>query len=230
VFYQCTALLFVPAPRTVNEPGTARAISALHASIPTRFVIGSGQHFFRAPRPCLSATSALTLRSMGRPKGCAFCPPLTSNVRALTQVQRTRWWKDGGTSKSAFNSSQMQAAHLQSSPEQGRVLWSGSERRFALLVLSVNGMRFAQLNSQKVDGLPMHRPSLRSGTVHRQRAGYCESHPRLPCFHSNPVCHRLRSALFPRAASVPFGNQRPNPSVEGTAKRLRLLSAPHLAR
>jgi hypothetical protein len=29
---------------------------------------------------------------------------------------------------------------------------------------------------------------------------------------------------------VPFGNQRPNPSVEGTAKRLRLLSAPHLER
>ena len=153
-----------------------------------------------------------------------------SNVRALTKMQRTRWRKHGGASKSAFNASQMEAVHLESSPEQGRAFWSGSELRFALLVLSVNGMRFAQLNSQKVGVLPMHHPSLRSSTVHSQRAGYCESHPRFACFHSNPVRHRLRSALFPLAASVPFGHQRPNPSVEGTAKRLRLLSAPHLER
>jgi len=153
-----------------------------------------------------------------------------SNVRALTQMQRTRWRQDCGASKSAFNASQMQRVHLESSPEKGRALWSGGELRFALLVLSVNGMRFAQLNSQKVGVLPKHRASLRSSTVHRQRVGYCESHPRLACFHSNPVRHRLRSALFPRAASAPFGTQRPNPSVEGTAKRLRLLSAPHLER
>jgi hypothetical protein len=93
VFYQCTALLCAAAPCTVNEPGTARAISALPASIPTRFVIGFGQHCFRAPRPCLSATSALTLRSRGRPKGCAFCPPLTSNVR-----RRIRAREEGVTS------------------------------------------------------------------------------------------------------------------------------------
>ena len=153
-----------------------------------------------------------------------------SNVRALTQVQRTRWRKDGGASKSAFNTSQMQELHLQPPPEPGSLLWSSSERRVALLVLSVNGMRFAQLNSQKVGVLPMHHPSLRSNTVHSQRAGYCESHPRFACFHSNPDRHRLWSALFPRAAPVPFGTQRPNPSVEGTAKRLRLSSAPHLER
>ena len=153
-----------------------------------------------------------------------------SNVRALAKMQRTRWRKDGGASKSASNTSQMQAVHLESSPEKGRAFWSGGELRFALLVLSGNGMRFAQLNSQKVCVLPMHCPSLRSSTVHIQRTGYCESHSRFACFHSNPVRHRLQSALFPRAASVPFGNQRPNPSVEGTAKRLRLLSAPHLER
>jgi hypothetical protein len=153
-----------------------------------------------------------------------------SNVRALTRMQRTRWRKDGRASKSAFNASQMQAVHLQSSPEQGRALWSGGELRFALLVLSVNGMRFAQLNSQKVGVLSMHRPSLRSSAVRSQRVRYWESHPRVACFHSSSVRHRLRSAPFPRAASVPFGNQRPNPSVEGTAKRLRLSSAPHLER
>jgi hypothetical protein len=172
----------------------------------------------------------LTLPSRGCPKGCAFCAPLMSNVRALAKMQRTRWRKAGGTSKSAFNASQMQAVHLQSSPEQGRILWSGSERRFALLVLSVSGVRFAQLNSQKIGVLPMHRPSLRSSTVRSQRIGYCESHLRFACSHSNPLRHRLRSAPFPRAASVPFGHQRPNPSVEGTHKRLRLLRPPHLAR
>jgi hypothetical protein len=153
-----------------------------------------------------------------------------SNVRALTKMQRAHWRKDSGASKSAFNTSQMQAVHFESSPEKGRALWSDGELRFALLVLSVNGMRFAQLNSQKVGVLPMRRPFLRSSSVHSQRAGYCESHPRFACFHSNPVRHRLRSALFPRAASVPIGHQRPNPSVEGTVKRLRLLSAPHLER
>jgi hypothetical protein len=98
---------------------------------------------------------------------------------------------------------------------------SGNERRLALLVLSLNGLRFAQLKSQKVAVLARRRPSLRASTV---------SNSRFARFHSNPVRHRLRSALFPLAASARFGNQRPNPSVEGMAKRLRLLSTPHLAR
>ena len=144
-----------------------------------------------------------------------------SNVRALTRIRRDRWRNAGAASKSAFNTSQMQAAHLQPSPEPGSFLWSGSERRFALLVLSLNGLRFAKLNSQKVAVLPRRSPSLRTNAV---------SNSRFARFHSNPVRHRLRSALFPRAASVRFGHQRPNPSVEGTAKRLRLLSAPHLER
>ena len=180
-----------------------------------------------------SALATSQLRPTGptrRSGGRACGTPHNSHVRALTQMQRTRWRHDGGTSKSAFNASQMQGVHLESSPEKGRALWSGGELRFALLVLSVNGMRFAQLNSQKVGVLPMRHPSLRSSTVHTQRAGYRGSHPRFAHFHSNLVRHRLRSALFPRAASVPFGHQRPNPSVEGTVKRLRLLSAPHLAR
>ena len=172
----------------------------------------------------------LTLPSRGCPKGCAFCAPLMSNVRALTRIRRARWRNVGGASKSAFNSSQMQAAHLQPSPEPGSFLWSGSERRFALLVLSLNGLRFAQLNSQKVGVLSAQRCSLRSNPVHLQPVIYRKSTPRFTRFHSNPFRHRLRSALFPPASSVPFCHQRPNPSVEGTAKRLRLLSAPHLER
>jgi hypothetical protein len=145
-------------------------------------------------------------------------------------MQRTHCRKDGGASKSAFNAIQMQTAHLQSSPEQRRILWSGTERRFALLVLSVNGMRFAQLNSQKVGLLRARRPSLRPNPVRLQRVTHCKSTSRFARFHSSSVRNRLRSALFPRAPSVPFGNQRPNPSVEGMAKRLRLLSTPHLER
>ena len=144
-----------------------------------------------------------------------------SNVRALTIVQRARWRNAGVASKPAFNTSQMQASHLQPSPQQGSLLWPGSERRFALLVLSVNGMRFAQLNSQKVAVLRRRRPALRASTV---------GNGRLARFHFNPVRHRLRSALFPLAASVPFGHKRPNPSIEGMPKRLRLLCTPHVKR
>jgi hypothetical protein len=153
-----------------------------------------------------------------------------SNVRALTRVRRTRWRNDGAASKSAFNTSQMQAAHLQLSPDPGSLLWSGSERRFALLVVSVNGMRFAQLNSKRVGVLRARRPSPCPNPVRLQRVTHCKSTSRFARFHSNSVRHRLRSALFPRAPSVPVGNQRPNPSVEGMAKRLRLLPTPHLER
>jgi hypothetical protein len=153
-----------------------------------------------------------------------------SNVSALTRIRKTRWRNEGASSKSAFNSSQMQAIHLQPSPERGSLLWSGGERRSALLVLSVNGMRFAQLNSQKVGFLRARHPSLRPNPVRLQRVTHCKTTSRFARFHSSSVRHRLRSALFPRALSVPFGNQRPNPSVEGMAKRLRLLSTPHLER
>ena len=144
-----------------------------------------------------------------------------SNVRALTNIRRTRGRTGGAASQSAFNTSHMQAVHLQSSPDQESLLWSGSERRFALLVLSVNGMRFAHLNSQKVAVLPRRRPSLRAIAVGKVR---------FACFHSIPVRRSLRSVLFSHAASVPFGNQRPNPSIEGTHKRLRLLRSPHVKR
>jgi hypothetical protein len=153
-----------------------------------------------------------------------------SNVRALTKLRRTRWRNDGAASKSAFKTTQVQAAHLPPSREPGSLLWSGGERRVALLVLSVNGMRFAQLNSQKVGFPRAPRPSLRPNPVRFQRVTHCKSTSRFARFHSNSVRHRLRSALFPRTPSVPCGKQRPNPSVEGMAKRLRLLSTPHLER
>ena len=153
-----------------------------------------------------------------------------SNVRALTRMGRTHWRGSGAASKSASNSIQMQASQFQSLRESESLHRSVGELRFALFVESVNGLRFAHLNSRKVGVLRAHRPSLRSNPARLQRVMYGESITRLARFRSILVRHRLRSAQFPHITSVPFGHQRPNPSVEGTAKRLRLLSAPHLER
>ena len=156
--------------------------------------------------------------------------PVMSNVRALTRMRRTHWRGNGAASKSASNAIQMQATQLQPSRESESLHWSVSELRFALLVESVNGLCFAHLNNQKVGVLPRRRPSLRFNAERNQRATRCESHPRFARFHSSSVLHLLWPASFEHAASVRCGHQRPNPSVEGTAKRLRLLSAPHLER
>jgi hypothetical protein len=153
-----------------------------------------------------------------------------SNVRALTRMRRTHWRGNGAASKSTSNSIQMQATQLPPSRESESLHWSVSERRFALLFESVNGLRFAHLNSQKVGVQRTHSPSRGSSSVRRQRVRYCEGRPRIARIQFTSVRRSLRSALFPHATSVRFGHQRPNPSVEGTAKRLRLLSAPHLER
>jgi hypothetical protein len=129
-----------------------------------------------------------------------------------------------------FNSIQMQAAHLQPLPESESLHWSVGERRFALLEQSVNGLRFARLNSQKVGIQRARSPSASSTPVRRQRSTYGEGLACLARFQFASVRYSLRSAAFPLAKSARFGHQRPNPSVEGTAKRLRLSSAPHLAR
>jgi hypothetical protein len=154
-----------------------------------------------------------------------------SNVRALiSRIQRQRFRTNGACSKTAFNANQMQATHLQPPPESENLHWSVAERRFALLAQSVNGLRFAHLNSQKVGILQTRRPSLCSDPVRLQRAIYCESTSRFARTHSVPVRRRLRSALFSSATFVRFGHQRPNPSIEGTHKRLRLLRPPHVKR
>jgi hypothetical protein len=113
---------------------------------------------------------------------------------------------------------QMQAAHVHPSSHSTSLHWS------------VIGLRFAHLNSQGVGVLQARRPSRRCGPVLHQSATYCEANPRSVCFHSVLVRRSLRSAFFPSAPSVRFSHQRPNPSVEGMAKRLRLLSTPHLKR
>jgi hypothetical protein len=166
-----------------------------------------------------------------------------SNVRALiSRVQRQRFRTTAQAARPAFRSTQMQFVQAQSSSASASVLRSAKERRFALLeksvgglrfahlVQSVNGLRFAQLNSQKVGFLRSRRPFVCSNPVRLQRARYCQSTPRFARLHSSLVRRVQQPASVEHAVSVRFGHQRPNPSVEGTVKRLRLLSAPHLAR
>ena len=124
----------------------------------------------------------------------------------------------------------MQAAHLLPPPDSDFFLWSVSERRFALLVQSVNGLRFAHPNSQTVGVLRVRRPSLCFDPIRLQRAMHCESHPRFAHFNSSSARHVPQPASVERAASVRFGHQRPNPSIEGMHKRLRLLCTPHVKR
>jgi hypothetical protein len=148
-----------------------------------------------------------------------------SNVRALiSRTRRQRFQTTVLAPKTAFRST------MRSKLRFALFETSGNERRFTLLVQSLNGLRFAHLNSRKVGILPTRRPSLCSDSVRLQRAMYCESTSRFARTHSVPVRHRLRSAHFSSATLVRFGHQRPNPSIEGTHKRLRLLRPPHVKR
>jgi hypothetical protein len=169
-----------------------------------------------------------------------------SNVRAHARIRRSRWSNLSPMVYSAFNTIQLQGTSMSvrppanaaikiqdarvSSPNSVNAPWSVNERRFALSSQSVRGLRFARLNSQGVVVLRMHRPSRSASSVRHQRVAHCGRQPRFACFHSILVRRRLQAAFLPPALAVPFGHQRPNPSVEGMAKRLRLLSTPHLKR
>jgi hypothetical protein len=154
-----------------------------------------------------------------------------SNVRALISRTRSQRFRATGTTcETALQSTQMQFAQSPTPSASASDLWSASERRFALLEKSASGLRFAHLNSQKVGVQRAHSPSRGSNPVRRQRVTHCESRPRFARVHCISARRSLWPAPFPHATSGRFGHQRPNPSVEGTAKRLRLLSAPHLER
>jgi hypothetical protein len=103
-----------------------------------------------------------------------------------------------------------------------------SKLRFALSEESVNGLRFARFCSQKV-GAPLRRRNAfvaSPGSSKEPRS--VEAAVSSSQFQASR--RMLRLAMSTSTKFVPFGNQRPNPSVEGMAKRLRLLPTPHLAR
>ena len=102
------------------------------------------------------------------------------------------------------------------------------ELRFALFEESVIGLRFARLCSQRVVA-PLRR---RTAFVAALRASKepQSAEAMVPSSQCQAGHRMLRLAMSTATKFVPLGHQRPNPSVEGMAKRLRLLSTPHLAR
>ena len=147
-------------------------------------------------------------------------------------LERLREFEDSACCKTAFRSTRMQSAQSQpkSRTSSASVLWSACERRFALLEESVNGLRFAPLSSQKVVTPPRRRAPRCASTALTHRTSHCEGGSCCPSSHFSAGRRMLRPGMFQSVKFVRFGHQRPNPSVEGTAKRLRLLSAPHLER
>ena len=109
-----------------------------------------------------------------------------------------------------------------------RLLSMQVELRFALFEESVSGLRFARLLSQRV-GAPLRR---RSASVESRRSSKKPQSAEAVVLSSQFQAARrmLRPAMSTSTKIVPLGHQRPNPSVEGMAKRLRLLATPHLAR
>ena len=190
----------------------------------------------------LLSTSRLTLRSSGQPPGYQRLP-LNSNVRALiSRTRRQRFRTNGACSKTAFQSTQVQFAQSPSSSASAGVLWSASELRFALLEKSVNGLRFAHLewsvaewrfaplNSRKVGAPPRRRSPLCHRTALMPRNEHCEGACRSSASQSLAVRRMLRPAMLQPTKFMRFGYQRPNPSIEGMPKRLRLLCTPHVKR
>ena len=71
-----------------------------------------------------------------------------------------------------------------------------------------------------------------TATFGRRKASRCARHRSHSCTHRCPPTLAVRHAVS-EAAPVPrpwCRSPRPNPTVEGTVKRLRLLTAPHLKR
>jgi hypothetical protein len=102
------------------------------------------------------------------------------------------------------------------------------ELRFAPFEESVSGLRFARLCSQRV-GSPLRRQTAfvaSPGLLKELRSAGAV----ISSSQRQAGRRMLRLAMSTATKFVPLGHQRPNPSVEGMAKRLRLLSTPHLAR
>ena len=164
----------------------------------------------RTFRGAAEPSSRLTLPSRGCPKGCAFLAPLMSNVRRHEDDRERSgdWWC---SVSSASNS-----AHTVPRANRGRVLKVGI----------ATALRAARQES---------KPSARAEA--RARTNVSQSvEPQPTRVGGHEATHKASIAL-PRGLrlescerSLGFSKLTPNPSVEGTAKGLRPLSAPHLER
>ena len=177
---------------------------------------------------------ALTTSSRGQPKSCAFCLPLMSNVRptsvntnsAPSYARRTSLrisFPVGNhvpppplNLKSRFARA-VRASPASAPPALCSERATPSRARAAPLVKqgiqNRAGVQVQSCMQEKVPSLVPHELS-------RSCTGFC------------PSTSSVKQLVSKRVAAQRswWRQPRPNPSVEGTAKRLRLLSAPHLER
>ena len=179
-------------------------------------------------------TRHLTLPSRGPTKGYAFCGPLMSNVRPTSmnttarlshveEVSLRRKSLGGGCAVSATPGLESRLARAARPSATGATLALCRERAIPsraraapLAKQSIQNRAFVQalrFTQEKVPSLVPHE-------LARLCTRFC------------PSTSSVRQLVSKRVAAQRswWRQPRPNPSVEGTVKRLRLLSAPHLER
>ena len=180
------------------------------------------------------AQRRLTLPSRGCPKGCAFQSPLMSNVRPTSVNTRSA---PSNATKTSFRGSPFVGARVLSPPLDLKSRFVPAVRASpASAPLALCRERTTPSRSQSVrlvthsiqnralvhprSGMQENVPSLVHRELSRLGARFCPSTSSARQLVSKRVAARRMWCRPPR----------PNPAVEGTAKRLRLSSAPHLAR
>ena len=160
---------------------------------------------------CPRRARRLTLPSRGCPKGCAFCAPLMSNVRRREYAQCA-------------------------SPSHGRGFKQASPLLHTWALAPIRNQDPTLGRLQCFD--PCGKNTNRVLALKREQEQMLVSQlgPQ-PYRASTAVAARKASVSLPRGLRLEFGMRSycsstatPNPSVEGMAKRLRLLSTPHLER
>ena len=177
---------------------------------------------------------ALTTSSRGQPKSCAFCLPLMSNVRPTS------------VNTNSAPSYARQTSLRSSFPVGTRVLSPplGLKSRSARAARpSAAGAPPALCRERAIPFLarsaPLVKQSIQNRAFVQLQHGMQEKVSSLvphqlsrSCTRCCPSTSSVIQLVSKRVAAQRsrWRQPRPNPSVEGTVKRLRLLSAPHLKR
>ena len=184
--------------------------------------------------PCPRKARRLTLPSRGQTKGYAFCLPLMSNVRPTSVNSKSARCH---ATRASLRSIHPVGTRVLSPPLGLKSLFARAVRASpASAPLALCRERTTPSRSQSVrlvthsiqnralvhprSGMQENVPSLVHRELSRLGARFCPSTSSARQLVSKRVAARRMWCRPPR----------PNPAVEGTAKRLRLSSAPHLAR
>ena len=177
---------------------------------------------------------ALTFPSRGPTKGCAFCGPLMSNVRPASVNTNSA---PSYATRTSLRSSFPVGTQVLSPPP-------GLESRFARAVRASPASAPPALCGERaipsrVRAALLVKQSIQNRTFVQVQCSMQEKVPSLvphelsrSCTRCRPSTSSLTQLVSKKVAAQRswWRQPRPNPSVEGTAKRLRLLSAPHLER